>query len=84
MHSDAAPSTIADSLKASVEARIPEAIVEVTSSGGGHYSLVVRSAVFRDRSKLECHRLVYAAIAPFMSGREPPVHAIDTLTTIVS
>jgi acid stress-induced BolA-like protein IbaG/YrbA len=81
MLQDASRSTT-DAIKASVEACIPEAGVEVTSSGGGHYSLVVRSALFRSHTMLECHRMVYAAIAPLMSGSEAPVHAIDTLKTI--
>ena len=73
----------AHSIKASVEARIPEAVVEVTSSGDGHYSLVVRSSLFRGHSMLECHRMVYAAIAPLMAGVDAPVHAVDTLKTVV-
>ena len=60
-----------------------DAKVEVVSSGGGHYSLHVRSPAFRDRSTLERHRMVYTAIAPLMAGDTAPVHAIDTLKTAV-
>jgi stress-induced morphogen len=74
----------ADALRASVEAAIPGAAVEVSSSSGGHYSLVVKSAAFRGKSMLECHRMVYSAIAPLMSGDTAPVHAIDTLKTIAA
>jgi stress-induced morphogen len=62
---------------------VPEAKVEVVSSGGGHYSVRVRSPAFRDRSTLERHRMVYSAIAPLMAGETAPVHAIDTLQTAV-
>jgi stress-induced morphogen len=81
MQTDASRST-ADAIKASIEAGIPEAVVEVSSSGGGHYSLVVRSSLFRGHSMLECHRMVYSAIAPLMAGGDAPVHAIDTLKTV--
>ncbi|HEX9296916.1 MAG TPA: BolA family protein [Polyangiaceae bacterium] len=69
---------------AAIEAKIPDASVEITSGGGGHYSLVVRSPAFRGRSMVESHRMVYTAIAPLMAGDAAPVHAIDTLRTIAS
>ncbi len=78
-----APRSTADALKASVEEAIPNAVVQVSSSSGGHYSLVVKSENFRGRSMLECHRMVYAAIASLMAGDTAPVHAIDTLKTTV-
>ena len=76
-----APST-PDALRSAVLTAIPNAVVEVTSASPGHYSLVVRSEVFRGRTMLESHRMVYAAIASLMSGDTAPVHAIDTLKTI--
>ncbi len=69
-------------LKTSIEAGLPRAVVEVTSASGGHYSVTVKSELFRGRSMLECHRMVYAAIAPLMSGDDAPVHAIDQLKTV--
>jgi stress-induced morphogen len=83
MQQDAPPST-ADAVKTAIETRIPEAMVEVTSSGGGHYSLLVRSALFRGLTMLECHRMVYAAVASLMAGDDAPVHAIDTLKTVAT
>jgi stress-induced morphogen len=73
----------ADALKEAILKAVPDAIVDVVASGGGHYSVHVRSPAFRDRSTLERHRLVYAAIAPLMAGESAPVHAIDTLKTAV-
>jgi stress-induced morphogen len=72
----------ADALRAAVLAGIPNAVVEVSSGSPGHYSLVVRSEVFRGRSMVESHRMVYATIAELMRGDAAPVHAIDTLKTI--
>jgi len=75
--------SIADALKQAIVQAVPDANVVVVSSGGGHYSLEVRSPAFRDRSTLERHRMVYTAIAPLMAGDAAPVHAIDTLKTAV-
>jgi stress-induced morphogen len=77
------PLSITDALKQAIARSVPDARVEVVSSGGGHYSLDVRSPAFRDRSTLERHRMVYTAIAPLMAGDTAPVHAIDTLKTAV-
>jgi len=77
------PLSIANALKQAIARSVPDAEVEVISSGGGHYSLHVRSPAFRDRSTLERHRMVYTAIAPLMAGDTAPVHAIDTLKTAV-
>jgi BolA family transcriptional regulator, general stress-responsive regulator len=41
---------------------------------GGHFTIDVVSGVFSGRPQLERHRLVYAAVAPFM-GRG--VHALS-------
>jgi stress-induced morphogen len=73
--------SITEALKQAIGKAVPDAKVEVVSSGGGHYSLEVRSPAFRDRSTLERHRMVYTAIAPLMAGEAAPVHAIDTLKT---
>jgi stress-induced morphogen len=75
------PDTIS-AIRAAVLEKIPDANVEVTMNGGGHYAVTVKSPAFRGRSMLESHRLVYAAIAPLMAGDTAPVHAIDTLRTL--
>lgn len=77
------PTSIADALEQAILKAVPDAKVEVITSGGGHYSLQVRSPSFKDRSTLERHRMVYGAIAPLMAGDAAPVHAIDTLKTVV-
>jgi BolA protein len=42
--------------------------------GGGHFRVTLVSDAFRGRTQLERHRLVYAAVAPLMSGT---VHALN-------
>jgi BolA family transcriptional regulator, general stress-responsive regulator len=44
------------------------------SRSGGHYRVKVVAEAFRGRSALERHRLVYAALAPLLSGS---VHALN-------
>jgi BolA protein len=44
------------------------------AQGGGHYRVTLVAEVFRGRSQLERHRLVYAAVAPLMKGS---VHALN-------
>ena len=41
---------------------------------GGHYRVQLVAEAFRGRSSLERHRLVYAAVAPLLSGA---VHALN-------
>ena len=44
------------------------------SRAGGHYRVTVVAEAFRGRSRLERHRLVYAAVAPHFQGA---VHALN-------
>jgi BolA protein len=41
---------------------------------GGHYRVTLVAEAFRGRSRLERHRLVYAAVAPLFQGA---VHALN-------
>jgi acid stress-induced BolA-like protein IbaG/YrbA len=67
-------------IRQAIGAKLPGADVEV-SGGGGHYSIGVTSAAFSGKSMLENQRLVYGAITHLMSGNQPPIHAVDKLTT---
>jgi acid stress-induced BolA-like protein IbaG/YrbA len=67
-------------IRQAIGAKLPGADVEV-SGGGGHYSIGVTSTAFSGKSMLENQRLVYAAITHLMSGNQPPIHAVDRLTT---
>ena len=44
------------------------------ASAGGHYRVTLGAEAFRGRSRLERHRLVYAAVAPLFQGA---VHALN-------
>ena len=43
--------------------------------GGGHFRVALVADAFRGRSQLERHRLVYAALAPLLTGGA--VHALN-------
>ena len=68
-------------MEQAIKAALPEAQVQVTANQPGHFSIVVVSSEFADKSKLACQRLVYRAISSLMSGPSAPVHAIDNLQT---
>lgn len=72
--------SVEDAITSSVKDRIPDAVVAV-SGGGGHYRIQVVSTVFAGKSALECQRLVLSAIKHLINGDNPPVHAVDELTT---
>jgi acid stress-induced BolA-like protein IbaG/YrbA len=67
-------------VKATIEAGIPEAIVQITdlTGGGDHYQAVVISAQFEGKSLIQQHQLVYAAVRePMASGA---IHALALKT----
>ncbi len=80
-HGSAPAPEVITQLRAAIVAALPDAHAEV-SGGGGHYTLVVRSAAFSGKSMLDSQRLVYGAIAHLMGGDDAPVHAIDSLRTL--
>lgn len=71
--------SISDQLRDMILDALPGATVEVGGSGGGHFTLEVKSSSFAGKSMLEQQRAVYSAIAPLMKGERAPVHAIDSL-----
>jgi acid stress-induced BolA-like protein IbaG/YrbA len=73
---------ISSRIRAAIVARLPDAKVDV-SGGKGHFTLVVTSQQFAGKLPLAQQRLVYSAIAPLMAGDNAPVHAIDSLKTLV-
>jgi acid stress-induced BolA-like protein IbaG/YrbA len=74
--------SIEDAITSAVQERIPDAQISV-SGGGGHYRIDVVSPVFAGKSMLESQRLVLSAIKHLINGAQPPVHAVDSLTTRV-
>lgn len=74
--------SVTDAIRKAIQDQIEDAEVEV-SGGGGHFSIVVRSAAFAGKRTLQSHRMVLGAIAHLMAGDAAPVHAVDSLKTIV-
>lgn len=71
-----------DSIKARLLAAFPGARVEVTDMTGteDHFQALVVSAAFEDKSRVDQHKMVYAALGELMAGA---IHAL-ALTTRAS
>lgn len=74
--------SVVDALREAIEREIPESQADV-SGGGGHFQIEVTSPIFADMGRLEKQRIVYSAISHLMIGEAPPVHAVDSLKTLV-
>jgi acid stress-induced BolA-like protein IbaG/YrbA len=74
---------VTDTLRRAIEARLPEARVQVASASPGHFEIRVVSEAFAGKSRVQQQQLVYAAIAHLMSGDMAPVHAIDRMETLL-
>lgn len=74
--------SVADAIREAIAAAIPGADIDV-HGGGGHFSIAVTSPVFAGKNRVESQRLVYTAIAHLMAGDRAPVHAVDSLRTLV-
>ena len=77
------PSGIAEAIRRAILQAIPEAEVQVSAGGIGHFEVRVEAGVFEGLGRVKQQQLVYAAIAPLMSGNNAPVHAIDRLECLV-
>jgi acid stress-induced BolA-like protein IbaG/YrbA len=69
-------------IREAISVKIADCKVEV-QGGGGHYSIVATSQAFAGLGRVDAQRLVYSAIAHLMAGDAPPVHAVDSLRTLV-
>jgi stress-induced morphogen len=74
---------LARELESRIESALPGARARVRSRSTGHFEIEVECAAFAGQPRVRQHQLVYAAIAPLMSGDAAPVHAIDRLDTRV-
>ena len=70
---------IAVELRARIERELPGARARVRSTATGHFEIEVECAAFAGKPRVRQHQMVYAAIAPLMSGDAAPVHAVDKL-----
>ncbi|HWL87889.1 MAG TPA: BolA/IbaG family iron-sulfur metabolism protein [Polyangiaceae bacterium] len=73
---------IVAAIVSAIRSKIANSQAEV-SGGGGHYTIAVTSPAFAGLGRVDAQRLVYSAIAHLMAGDAPPVHAVDSLRTIV-
>ena len=67
----------ADDVKARIEATIPGASAEVQSADNVHFAARVVSQAFAGLSRIEQHRLVYAAFEGELGGA---IHALQLKT----
>jgi acid stress-induced BolA-like protein IbaG/YrbA len=72
--------SVEEAITSSIKDKMPDAVVEV-AGGGGHWRIGVVSTAFAGKSMLEQQRLVLGAIKHLINGANPPVHAVDSLTT---
>jgi len=72
-------SSVAEQLRTAIETELAGARAQVRAASPGHFEIEVSWDAFAGKSKLAQHQLVYRAIAPLLSGDQPPVHAIDRL-----
>ena len=71
-----------DQFRSAVEQAVTDSTLEVIGNGS-HFSLRVTSPDFAGKKTLEKQRMVYGALKELMAGSNAPVHAIDSLETLV-
>ena len=64
-----------EDIAAKIRASLPDAVVELQDLTGtqDHWKVTIVSAAFRDKSLIQRHRLVNAALAEELKG---PIHAL--------
>ncbi len=78
------PDRIAERMRAAIGEALPGAEVRVLPGAGpGHFEVEVVSEAFAGLSRVQQQQRVYAALRPFMTGADAPVHAIDRMVTAV-
>ncbi|HYL02752.1 MAG TPA: BolA family protein [Steroidobacteraceae bacterium] len=81
---DAASERVMMQMRAALERALAPSALEIIddgprhaghlAAGGGHFRLLLVAEAFRGRSRLERHRMVYAALAPLLKAS---VHALN-------
>ena len=66
-------------LQTLVQNALPDAIIEIKDLAGddNHYSISIKSELFRNKTKLEQHQLVYSALQEKMGTK---LHALQIKT----
>jgi stress-induced morphogen len=67
-------------LRRLLQVAFPGAVVEITDLTGtrDHYSVSIVAEAFRGRTRVQQHKLVYAALGELMRG---PIHALGLETS---
>ena len=70
-----------EQIKRKITAAIPDAKVQVRdlTGTGDHFEVHVASGAFAGRTRLEQHRMIYAALGEDMAG---PIHALAIRTEV--
>lgn len=70
---------LAANIEELIRAAFPDAQIEITdlAGDGDHYAAIVKSKAFRDKTRVQQHQMVYAALQGRMGGE---LHAL-ALTT---
>jgi len=74
-----------DAVRSLLLAALPQAHVEVTDLTGtqDHLQALVVCPLFQGKTRIEQHKMVYAALGDLITGPSAPIHAL-ALTTRVS
>lgn len=69
-----------DELRAALLSSFPDATIQVTDLTGtqDHYEVSIVSQAFAKKTRIQQHKLVYAALGPAMRG---PIHALALTTS---
>ncbi|MAA75419.1 MAG: BolA family transcriptional regulator [Salinisphaeraceae bacterium] len=67
----------AEQIQDLIEAALPDAQVRVEGDDGQHFAALVVSPQFEGKSRIEQHRMVYAALGDRMGGE---IHALSLRT----
>jgi len=69
-----------DSIRSLIVEAIPDARIEIVDRTGtmDHFNITVTSAQFADKSLIEQHQMVYAALRPAL--KDGRVHAVELKT----
>jgi stress-induced morphogen len=71
----------ADEISALIKQALPDAVVVIDDlrGDGDHYAASVTSALFRGKSRVQQHQMVYAALQGKMGGQ---LHALALQTSV--
>jgi acid stress-induced BolA-like protein IbaG/YrbA len=75
------PEEVRGRIEAAIAEALPGARIAVRAGSPGHFEIDVTSEAFAGKSRVQQQQLVYAAIAPLMSGDAAAVHAVDRMVT---